>query len=103
MQRAAFKMHLIPGHQSEYQRRHDQIWPELKALLTEAGVRNYSIFLDPESNILFGYLELTDTNSMDNVPHEPLMRRWWDYMSDIMLTDDGMPVTTMLPEMFHMT
>ena len=47
MQRHAFKMLLNPGHADEYRRRHDAIWPELKSLLGETGIRNYSIFLDP--------------------------------------------------------
>ena len=59
MQRYAFKMFLNPGEAHEYRRRHDAIWPELQALLGESGVRNYSIFLDPDTNTLFAYLERT--------------------------------------------
>lgn len=61
MQRYAFKMFLNPGEAHEYRRRHDAIWPELQALLGESGIRNYSIFLDPDTNTLFAYLERTDT------------------------------------------
>jgi L-rhamnose mutarotase len=55
MQRYAFKMFLNPGQAHESRRRHDAIWPELKALLSDSGVSNYSIFLDPETNTLFAY------------------------------------------------
>jgi len=52
--RAAFKMQLKPGFKEEYKKRHDELWPELKTLLKEQGVSNYSIFFDEETNILFG-------------------------------------------------
>ncbi len=103
MQRHAFKMFLNPGQADEYRRRHDAIWPELKALLGQAGVSNYSIFLDPETNVLFAYLERTDDHRMDDLPKHPVMRRWWAFMSDIMAANpDGSPVTAPLAEIFHL-
>jgi L-rhamnose mutarotase len=101
MQRFAFKMFLNPGQEAEYRRRHDAIWPELTALLTQAGIRNYSIFLDAQTDTLFAYLERSDDHRMAALPDEPAMRRWWDYMADIMRYDCGMPVALPLPEMFH--
>ena len=68
MQRHAFKMLLNPGQADEYRRRHDAIWPELESLLGETGVRNYSIFLDAETNVLFAYLERADDHRMDELP-----------------------------------
>ena len=44
MKRVAFKMTLKPGCEAEYQKRHDEIWPELSRVLSEAGVSDYSIF-----------------------------------------------------------
>ena len=52
----AFRMKLNPGMKAEYSKRHDAIWPELVALLKEAGVSDYSIHLDEETNMLFGVL-----------------------------------------------
>jgi hypothetical protein len=60
MQRAAFEMRLKPGFESEYRRRHDEIWPELSRALTDAGVSDYSIFLDPETLILFAVQKLAE-------------------------------------------
>jgi L-rhamnose mutarotase len=103
MQRYAFTMRLHPGQAEEYHRRHDAIWPELAALLREAGIANYSIFLDEASNTLFGYLERRDDHGMDGLPAHPVMRRWWDFMKDIMETHpDGSPVALPLREMFHL-
>jgi len=102
MQRFAFKMYLNPGHRDEYQRRHDEIWPDLSALLRDAGVSNYSIYLDEAESVLFAYLERTDDHRMADLPNEAVMRRWWDFMSDIMRTENGEPVAIPLPEVFHM-
>lgn len=102
MERRAFKMFLNPGKADEYRRRHASIWPELKAVLGEKGVRNYSIYLDPETHVLFAYLERTDDHLMDELPSHPVMRRWWDFMKDIMRANpDGSPVTAPLEEIFH--
>jgi L-rhamnose mutarotase len=103
MQRYAFKMHLNPGCAHEYRRRHDAIWPELASLLGKAGIANYSIHLDPDTNMLFAYLERADDHRMNELASEPVMRRWWDYMKDIMRANpDGSPATSPLVEMFHL-
>jgi len=103
MQRHAFKMRLNPGMEAEYTRRHDKIWPDLVQLLKDAGISNYSIHLDRETNILFGYLERRDDHAMDDLPSHPVMKKWWAYMGDIMATNpDGSPVAIPLAETFHL-
>lgn len=103
MQRHAFKMYLNPGQEAEYIRRHDEIWPELAKLLTRAGISNYSIHLDRETNTLFGYLERSDDHKMADLPNHLVMREWWAYMGDIMRTNpDGSPVAVDLTETFFL-
>jgi L-rhamnose mutarotase len=103
MQKYAFKMHLNPGMEAEYKRRHDDIWPELVALLKQAGVSDYSIHLDPDTLILFGVLWRTDDHGMDDLPSHPVMQRWWAHMADIMRTNtNNEPVATPLVPVFHM-
>lgn len=103
MEKYAFKMRLNPGCEAEYRRRHDEIWPELLTLLKEAGVSDYSIHLDRETNILFGVLWRTDTHTMNALPETEVMRRWWAHMADIMETEaDDTPVVTDLLPVFHM-
>lgn len=102
MQRHAFKMFLNPGMKAEYEKRHNEIWPELSQLLQNAGISNYSIYFDDETNVLFGYLERTDNHTMADLPDHPVMKKWWDYMKDIMKYNaDGTPVAISLEEMFH--
>jgi L-rhamnose mutarotase len=103
MQRHAFKMYLNPGAEAEYTRRHDAIWPELVALLQATGISNYSIHLDRETNVLFGYLERRDDHGMADLPKHPVMQRWWAHMGDIMRTNaDGSPVAVPLDETFYL-
>lgn len=104
MKRFAFKMYLKPGCEKEYAKRHAAIWPELKQMIKEAGVSNYSIFWDKETNFLFAYQECSkDTNSQDTTDVDPITQKWWDMMSDIMeVNPDNSPVTIPIEELFHM-
>lgn len=97
----AFKMKLKPGFKDEYKKRHDEIWPELAALLKENGISDYSIFLDEETDILFGVQQQSGASSQD-LGGNAIVQRWWAYMSDIMETNlDQSPVTKPLLEVFH--
>ncbi len=87
LEKHAFKMKLNPGMQAEYKKRHDEIWPELVELLHQAGVSDYSIYLDPETNILFGVLSRPKDHGMASLPEHPVMKRWWAHMADIMETN----------------
>ncbi len=103
MIRKAFKMKLKPGFETEYKKRHDEIWPELSSLLSEAGISDYSIFLDEETLTLFACLKQTKDYDEQALTKQPIMRKWWDYMADIMETQpDNAPVSTPLKEVFHM-
>src|SRR5438045_176583 len=103
MQRVAFKMKLFKNCQEEYKRRHDALWPQLETLLKQAGIKNYSIFLDEEANTLFGFLTITDKAKLEELPNEPVMRKWWAYMKDIMETnEDNAPLSIPLKEVFYL-
>ena len=103
MEKYAFKMKLNAGMQDEYKRRHDAIWPELVALLKQAGVSDYSIHLDPETNILFGVLWRIEDHRMDGLPAETVMQKWWAHMADTMETEpDNKPVIHELIPVFQM-
>lgn len=102
-ERYIFRMRLTPGMEAEYRRRHDAIWPELVDLLRASGISDYSIHLDPESNLLIGVLIRTEQHRMDALPDHPVMRKWWAHMADIMETGpDDAPVAVALPRLFHM-
>ena len=99
----AFRMKLKPGNLAEYQKRHDEIWPELSALLRDAGIHDYSIFLDEETLHLFAVLKLKPGDKRATLPQHPLMKKWWDYMKDLMETHaDGRPKEWPLIPVFHL-
>lgn len=103
MKRIAFKMQLKPGFEQEYKRRHDEIWPELSALLKSKGIAEYSIFLDKTNLSLTGILKIDDPAKMDELPAHDIMKRWWTYMKDIMDSNpDHSPVAVPLEEVFYM-
>lgn len=103
MKRIAFKMFLIKGFEAEYKKRHDEIWPELKDLLKDAGIANYSIFLDEETSTLFGILDRHDDKKYQELPQQPIMQKWWDCMKDLMQTnEDQSPVSVQLKEIFYL-
>ena len=103
MHRIAFKMQLRKGFEEEYKKRHDELWPELEQLLKQTGISEYSIFLDPTTNALFGVLKAQDPVNLDNLPKQEVMQRWWKYMGDIMDTNpDNSPVSIPLKEVFYL-
>lgn len=103
MIRNAFTMKLKPGCVAEYKRRHDAIWPELRAALRDAGVSDYSIFLDEESLTLFAVQKLSDSNTAALLPAQQIVRKWWDSMASLMeVHPDNAPVSKPLREVFHL-
>ena len=103
MKRVAFKMKLHPGKTEEYKRRHNELWPELEQLLKQTGIEDYSIFLDEETNDLFGILRIEDSKQLDELPKHPVMKKWWAYMKDIMESNaDNSPVSVPLKEVFYL-
>jgi len=103
MKRVAFKMKLKVGYKEEYKKRHDEIWPELKEELSRAKIYDYSIFLDKETLTLFAVQKIKDNNTVEELTSKEIMKKWWNYMKDIMETNpDNSPVITSLEEVFHM-
>lgn len=103
VKRSAFKMRLKPGAAAEYQRRHDELWPELAKELRAAGISDYSIFLDEETLTLFAVQKLADNNTAVQLPQSPIVRRWWNSMAPLMEVEpDNAPKCLQLKEVFHL-
>lgn len=103
MKRLSFKMKLKPNVREEYTKRHNEIWPELKELLKQAGVSEYSIFLDEETNTLFAFQKVSGDGGSQDLSQNPIVKKWWAYMADLMDTNaDNSPVSKTLTEVFYM-
>lgn len=97
MERYAWKAAVLPGKLEEYKRRHDNIWPEMKAVLAAAGIRNYTIWNVGEE--LFGYYECGSVAEAARIQAESqVVDRWNEYMKDVMKMDMD-PVTGAQPLM----
>ena len=102
MKRIAFKMLLNEGQKAEYIKRHDEIWPELKKLLKDAGISEYSIFLDEETNTLFAFQKVSGEGGSQDLGKTEIVQKWWAFMADIMKANpDNSPVTRELEEVFY--
>ena len=98
-----FKMKLYKGMEKEYTKRHNELWPEMIDMLHAHGGKNYTIFLDPETNVLYGSIEILDEKLWEKAADTAINRKWWDYMADIMETNtDNSPVSHPLVTVFHM-
>ena len=84
MERYAWSARVHDGMIDEYIRRHDEIWPEMKAVLREAGIKNYTIWL--QGNELFGYYEceLGIEHAARVQGESPVVDKWNEYMKDVM-------------------
>lgn len=101
--RIAFRMNLHPGQAAEYEKRHDQIFPELVTALKGAGISDYTIWLDPEDHHLFGILTRSDDHTLALLPDTEIMQRWWAFMGDIMDSHaDNAPVQVPLKQVFYL-
>lgn len=103
MTRKGFKMKLYPGMEAEYEKRHNELWTEMQDMIHEYGGKNYTIFLDRETLVLYGYIEVEDPTKWDESADTAINRKWWDFMADIMETNpDNSPVSVDLHEVFHL-
>jgi L-rhamnose mutarotase len=100
--KVAFKMKLKPGFEQEYQKRHNEIWPELSALLKANGISDYTIFLDEETHTLFAVQQQSGQSSQD-LGQTEIVQKWWAYMADLMeVNPDNSPVSIPLKNVFHL-
>ena len=103
MVRKGFKMKLYPGMEAEYEKRHNELWPQMRDMIHEYGGKNYTIFLDRETLVLYEYIEVEDPAKWDESADTAINRKWWDFMADIMGTNpDNSPVAVDLHEVFHL-
>ena len=92
MEKYAWRGKIVPGMQEEYKKRHDNIWPEMKEVLADAGIVNYSIWMQGEE--LFGYYECEKgVEYAAKVQAESnVVKKWDEYMKDILIMEKD-PVT----------
>ena len=103
MIRKAFVMSVSPGHEAEYEERHNPIWPELEAVLKSHGVHNYAIWLHAETHQLFATCEIEDEARWNAISQTPECQKWWASMRELMPSNpDNSPISSELREVFYL-
>ncbi len=103
MIKKGIRMKVYPGFEKEYEKRHNELWPEMRHMLKEHGAHSYSIFLDPETDFLFGYLEIEDEAKWAQTATTDINKKWWEFMESVMETNpDHSPVTVDLIHVFDL-
>src|SRR5699024_6863776 len=103
MIKKGIRMKVYPGFEKEYEKRHNESWPEMRQMLKEHGAQSYSIFLDPETDFLFGYLEIEDEAKWNETASTEINQKWWKFMESVMETNtDHSPVTVDLLHVFDL-
>lgn len=101
--RVSFKMFLKPDCEKEYEKRHNELWPELQALLKNAGISDYTIYWDEDTNILFAHQTVSEGSGSQDLGTAEIIKKWWSFMADIMETNpDHSPISIPLKEVFHL-
>jgi L-rhamnose mutarotase len=99
MMRRAWVMKLKPGNEALYKQRHDDLWPEMRALMEVGSLRSFSIYR--YGLLLFAYQDLSGDDA-EGTGTPPIVWRWWESMAPLMETNpDFSPVQEPVEEMFH--
>lgn len=96
----SFCLRLRAGCADEYRRRHDALWPDMRQALLDAGIQHYEIHLEPQSLLLFAFMQRRVDHSVDQLPQQPVWKRWQQHMADILVQEGGRPLRVDLQPMF---
>lgn len=103
MIKKAFRMKVYPDQHAEYEKRHKELWPEMRQMLREHGVKSYSIFLDKETNVLFAYAEIESEELWNQIAMTDINQKWWEFMEPVMETNpDKSPISQILKQVFDL-
>ena len=92
MEKFVWRATVREGMKEEYIRRHNEIWPEMVAALKEAGICNYTIWMD--GNELFGYYECEKgiDFALKFQDENEVICRWEKSMALVMQKSSAVPV-----------
>ena len=98
LRRFAFQLRLRPGAEAAYDAAHRSVWPEMLALLKQAGIFEYSIFR--RGCLLVLTLRCTDFESTwARIENDPINLRWQAAMKPFFAEMDDLRVGERFPMM----
>jgi len=71
---------LKPEFVQQFKEAHAHVWPEVLKQIKGCNIQDYSIFHDPETNILFAafrYVGYDYEGDMERMRENPKVREWW--------------------------
>ncbi|HEX9439349.1 MAG TPA: L-rhamnose mutarotase [Roseiflexaceae bacterium] len=82
MKRIGFVLKVKPDRLAEYQRHHEQVWPDMLQALRDAGWHNYSLFAR-DDGLLFGYFETPQSlqAAQARMAEQEVNTRWQEFMA----------------------
>jgi L-rhamnose mutarotase len=93
-----------PELKAEYQKAHDEIWPDMARAIRKSGIRNYSIYFRDDGT-LFSYFECLDPGRVfAYMARQEVNGRWQKAMEKFFVKKDpSIPGPEVLPleEVFH--
>ena len=91
MERACFTFEIYPGAEDEYQRRHDEIWPEMVTMLKDSGISNYTLFRRGTQIYAYAECEPDAETAFARAGETEVNRRWATWFEDVIkdLTDES--------------
>lgn len=91
MDKVVWRAKVRPGMKEEYKRRHDEIWDEMVMALKDAGICNYTIWMDGDE--LFGYYECEKgvDYALSYQQENPVVQKWEKSMEPVMQKYETVP------------
>ncbi len=85
MERVCFTFEIYEGKVAEYEKRHNEIWPELVEALKECGFTNYTIFRRGLTAV--GYLEAVPNKAtaFEKLGKYEVNAKWSKWFEDIIV------------------
>jgi L-rhamnose mutarotase len=84
MERLCFTFELMPGQEAEYERRHAELWPEVREAIKEAGFSNYSLFRRGTEVVAYAECDPTIAAAFAKLDTSEVNARWSAYIRSIM-------------------
>ncbi|GMA60750.1 L-rhamnose mutarotase [Alicyclobacillus fastidiosus] len=79
MHRYGSVIRVKPEKLEEYKRLHADVWPDVKKMITECNIQNYSIY--HKEGFLFSYFEYVGDDydrDMAKMAEDDMTQKWWN-------------------------